>query len=322
MLAALSAAALLGLALTQLLVLEQRLWRSQQAGARQQDNARVALELLARAIRGADSWGGVEASAIRVSSSLQPAGRSGAKACTGAWIADPLDAVRGFDGGATPPFDCLSSSDYRRDSDMLALKGVDADGLSTGKPAGNAAAIWLRVAAGAGAYLFAAADWSTAQGVVSSQSATDRGVYQLPYSVAVYALRPCSVQSSSGQCSSKADGGQPIPTLIAIQLTSAGNLEEKPLVENIEQLQFDYGVDTDGDQHPDRYLAAAAVGDWSRVQSVRVGLIARSDWRSTRRDTQRYALPGAYQYQASSAEQLWTRQAYARELTLRSRRAP
>ncbi|SEQ40417.1 Tfp pilus assembly protein PilW [Solimonas aquatica] len=321
-LAALSAATLLGLALTQLLVLEQRLWRSQQAGARQQDNARTALELLARAIRSADSWGGVEAGAIRVAANLHPAGRSGAKACTGDWIADPLDAVHGFDGGAAPPFDCLSGSDYRRDSDMLALKSVDADGLSTTQPGGNAAGIWLRVAAGGGAYLFAAGDWSAAQAAVPAQNAADHGVYQLPYRVAVYALRPCSVQNSSGQCSSKADGGQPIPTLVAIQLTSAGNLEEKPLVENIEQLQFDYGLDSDGDRRPDRYLAAAAVSDWSRVCSVRVGLIARADWRSGSRDTRRYALPGAYQYQASGAEQLWSRQVYSRELTLRSRRAP
>jgi len=51
-----------------------------------------------------------------------------------------------------------------------------------------------------------------------------------------------------------------------------------PLVEGIENLQIDYGVDTDGDGVPNgAYVASpAAVVDWSNVVAVRVSLLARN----------------------------------------------
>ncbi|MCL4721736.1 MAG: PilW family protein [Gammaproteobacteria bacterium] len=46
------------------------------------------------------------------------------------------------------------------------------------------------------------------------------------------------------------------------------------LAEGIENLQVLYGVDADGDQSPDDYVTADAVGDWTRVVSLQVGLLA------------------------------------------------
>lgn len=317
MLAALFAASLLSAGLLQVFVLEQQDWRAQDSAARQQDNARVALELLAREIRGADAWGGIEAAAIITAPGLRLSGRSGAFACSGSWLQDSSMAVQGFEGASRPPFDCLSASDYVANSDMLALKAADADGLLSGKPSGSASSVWLRVLAGGSGYLFALGDWSSAQAALSGSAA-----YQLPYKVSVFALRPCSVQNSSGHCSASSDGAQPLPTLIALQLTSAGALEERPLVENIEQLQFEYGLDSDGDQRLDRYANASAISDWSRVLTVRVGLIARGDVRRTRRDLRAYELPGGYRFQASSEAQLWPRRLYLREVAIRKRQRP
>ena len=48
------------------------------------------------------------------------------------------------------------------------------------------------------------------------------------------------------------------------------------LVEGIEQIQVEYGVDTSGDQLVDVYRTANNVTDWNDVISVSVALLARS----------------------------------------------
>lgn len=62
------------------------------------------------------------------------------------------------------------------------------------------------------------------------------------------------------------------------------------VVRGVEMLQFMYGVDTDGDSFVDKWLNAAevnpggsttAIADWSKVKSVRVGMVLRSPDRVT-----------------------------------------
>ncbi|HFD80826.1 MAG TPA: prepilin-type N-terminal cleavage/methylation domain-containing protein [Gammaproteobacteria bacterium] len=54
-----------------------------------------------------------------------------------------------------------------------------------------------------------------------------------------------------------------------------GNAME--LVEGVENLQVRYGEDTDGDRTADIYQDAGAVTDWSKVVSVRLHLLLRTD---------------------------------------------
>jgi type IV pilus assembly protein PilW len=55
-----------------------------------------------------------------------------------------------------------------------------------------------------------------------------------------------------------------------------------PLAEGIEELQFEYGFDTNDDGVPDQYLTHASgalgtpTGDWANVMAVRIWLIART----------------------------------------------
>lgn len=50
------------------------------------------------------------------------------------------------------------------------------------------------------------------------------------------------------------------------------------LVEGVERLQLEYGLDTDGDlqNSANRFATAGSVGDWSQVVSVRIGILVRS----------------------------------------------
>lgn len=53
----------------------------------------------------------------------------------------------------------------------------------------------------------------------------------------------------------------------------AGDME---LIEGVEDLWIRYGIDLNNNGVPDTYLAAAAVGDWGQVRSIRMSLLLRS----------------------------------------------
>lgn len=71
---------------------------------------------------------------------------------------------------------------------------------------------------------------------------------------------------------------------------TGSNVAEE-LVEGVDQMQIDYGVDTNLDDAVDAYQVASGIADWSRVLSVRVALLVRSlDQYGTEQDTRTYTL--------------------------------
>ena len=98
--------------------------------------------------------------------------------------------------------------------------------------------------------------------------------------VHVYYISKCSVEVS-GSCTN-ADGGTPIPTLKRVELSVSGTstaLTTVTIAEGIENLQVDYGKDTDGDGVPDSYVSAgslASATDWSNVMTARIYLLTRA----------------------------------------------
>lgn len=104
-----------------------------------------------------------------------------------------------------------------------------------------------------------------------------------PYQMHVYYVRPCSRPTGGGgTCQSTDDGGRPIPTLVRQELDGTA-MVERALAEGVEQISFQYGIDTlpapDGDGIADRYTAdpLSVAGDgWGRVVTVRVTLLVRS----------------------------------------------
>ena len=59
-----------------------------------------------------------------------------------------------------------------------------------------------------------------------------------------------------------------------VDITTGGALAPVAVVENIEQMQIEYAVDSDGDGTPDSFSPTPA--DWSQVVGARVWLLARS----------------------------------------------
>lgn len=125
--------------------------------------------------------------------------------------------------------------------------------------------------------------------------------------VRIYYISQCS-EPVGGGCTG-ADGGNPIPTLKRVELavtSGAMAMTTTSLAEGIENMQVDYGSDTDNDGTADGdygngdYVNAVAlatpsnvmgVADWANVMSVKIHLLARSPEKTVGyKDTKTYSL--------------------------------
>jgi type IV pilus assembly protein PilW len=111
--------------------------------------------------------------------------------------------------------------------------------------------------------------------------------------------------------------GLAIPTLKRMDLTPAGFVET-PLVEGIEELNIEYGIDKDADGSPDVYTAdptnftyagctaCSASENWSNVMTARINILARNLEVSPRYlDSKTYSLgrdAGGGQYTVAPAD--------------------
>lgn len=104
-------------------------------------------------------------------------------------------------------------------------------------------------------------------------------------------------------CNDCSGGGDGIPTLKVAELTDdtancstdaatpCGTIQVRPVAEGIENLQLEYGVDTNSDGAPDTYMAAPAATDWQNVVAVKIFLLARNTEPSIDyTDTKQYSL--------------------------------
>lgn len=191
-------------------------------------------------------------------------------------------AVQGYSSPAAGLSPCLEDANHINGTDILVVRRLETvDNLST-----------LSTAVAGQIYVQTTADAKvTAAGPDPTPAAPT--VYTLKQKDAVtpaeirkyvqhiYFLSPCNVfAAGSSTCDASADGGQPIPTLKRLEMTVASGLPSLitvPLVEGIENMQFDYGVDSTGDGTPNTpFIQAPAVADWPNVMVVQVNLLART----------------------------------------------
>jgi type IV pilus assembly protein PilW len=132
--------------------------------------------------------------------------------------------------------------------------------------------------------VFQASDYTTATGVISHVAnasgqvpgnANDTVNYSyrrdvtniVPVETVAYFIAPAARVS---------DASDPAPAGTTSLWRRRGLKAAEELVEGIEQLQVQYGIDTTGDVIVDEYRTANNVTDWSDVISVSVALLVRS----------------------------------------------
>jgi len=284
MMIALVLGALVVAGLINVLMANRQAYHLQEANSYNQQNMRFAMDRIGWSLRQASFWGAVKPDSI----SGSPAVGQTTSSCKQSWVLDVSNPVYGYDGKSSFPVgsDCVPA--YVGGTDVLVVRYADTDAVpwsAATAPVLNAKQIYLETRAGTSAQLFSGTYIKTYPFV--DGAAPQQGAYIYPYALEMYYLRPCSDADSSGACSASSDGGNPIPTLMRMRLDTSGNLITEPVVEGVEQLQFEYGIrDPSGTSPvPVRYEDATTVtskGDWANVISVRIGYVLRSATRDTR----------------------------------------
>ncbi len=206
--------------------------------------------------------------------------------------------VQGYEAPAMSPLSCLSNGDFVAGTDILVVRRADTTALlPTDVPTDNE--IYIQTTASAAEIQVgqAVSAIGTAKKADSTNSVLFRkdGITAAPirkFHVHIYFIAPCSVPSNGGDFCTGAgdDGGRPIPTLKRLELASVAGvttLRAVPLVEGIENLQIDYGIDSSpaiqnaatgqfGDGAPDSYTTLPGAADWPNVVSMKVRVLARA----------------------------------------------
>jgi prepilin-type N-terminal cleavage/methylation domain-containing protein len=273
--------------LINLFVANRKAYQIQSGNNYLQENLRIASDRVGWSLRMADFWGGNKSSAVVVSAGSTVTKKGD---CDGAWAtavapgSNGAGAVFGYDGADAFPLDaaCIGGEDYYvKGSDVLVLRYAEPDVLSPGPAASSAAPaeaatisdnpdqIFLLSVPGSTAQLFA----GTVPGAGGNNSLRR---YVHPYQIDMYYLRPCNVPVGS-ICNAAADGGMPVPTLMRMHLQSDGTFISEPVVDGIEQLNFEFGVATSANDMVPEYARATKVtndSNWGNVVSVRVSVVA------------------------------------------------
>jgi type IV pilus assembly protein PilW len=242
--------------------------------SRQIENGRFAIDLLSDDLRLAGFYGELSVMTIPAPMAL-PNPCSIAPADWAAAIPVPL---HGYDAGTTPP-PCVTPT-VKPGTDVLVVRRASSCEASiagcaapqVNEPFLQVARCGTQVASIANSYRLG----------LQGMTVFDRQLRDCATAAPVrkYLVHIYFISTDNGQ-------GSPIPTLKRMELTGTG-FNEVPLVEGIEQLNFEYGIDTDGDGQTNGYTAdpnlyrpagcAACdpLSNWSNVVAVRINLLARN----------------------------------------------
>lgn len=253
--------------------------------SRQFENGRYAVELLSEDLRVAGFFGGVNVDGLTAPATLpDPCSTVPAE-----WAAALPIHLQGYDGGSGAPA-CIPA-DVKAQTDILVVRRVKTcvagtagcEPATAGKPYLQATQCNTDV----DAYVVGPFG-GTAFPLMRKDCAT-------PAALREYVVNVYYISANNG-------AGQDIPTLMRLELTGS-TMAQVPLVEGIEEMTVEYGIDEDGDGQPDAYTAdpslhayagcevCTAAHNWSNVMTAKFHVLARSPEPSPGHvDTKRYAL--------------------------------
>ncbi|MCP4406916.1 MAG: prepilin-type N-terminal cleavage/methylation domain-containing protein [Gammaproteobacteria bacterium] len=238
-----------------------------------QETTRFGFESLTGAIIMADHWGGVPSADISVTATGITGGTGD---CNAAWVTNIGQAVFGAEGAAnissvTGFQSCLSTDRYVPNSDVLIVRYAagqpigDSDVQSTSNP-DRSNDLYVRTATGEKGTLF----WGGVSPVSATGLSTENGTNNYVYRVEAFFLRPCSTLDASSNCT---DG---IPTLAKLTFDDSGSVVQEAQVDGVEQIQYQYGIDTNADGQVEQFASATNVANWNQVVAVRIDMLVRT----------------------------------------------
>jgi hypothetical protein len=207
--------------------------------------------------------------------------------------------LQGYAGASTAPVTCLAGAPgYKPNTGVIVIRRVDTS-ISLAAPTAGFFNIQTSGCAGDGARYIVNTPTLANFTLHSNGSPGCTPLTSAPTAkIAPVYFRIYFVSTCSGDDCSVA-GANSVPTLKRIDLTPTGATTITPIVDGIENLQFEYGIDTSGDGAPDVYTNTTAhsatvpsdINEWQNVMAVRIYLLARNlDTSGSFIDTKTYAL--------------------------------
>ncbi len=228
--------------------------------ARLQDTGRYAVDAITQDVRRAGYWGLTNMRAAAPNGAVAPNGTCATGDTT--WGSMVTEGIFGFNDGNG--YACITNR-LANSGDILAVRYADPN-PATATAAAIAAApqrLYIRTAP-------APIQTNLAQGNPAGGAAaifSDHAVIAHAYYVRNF--------SGSISCAGS------VPELVQVSLDGNGQPARQGLVLGVERLQFQFGIDINGDRSVNQYVnanaVAVAVGNWNNVVSVRFWILVRDE---------------------------------------------
>ena len=226
--------------------------------SRLQENGRFATEAIAVDLRRAGYWGG-NAQVEAIAGSLGTADPDGtclsANNTWGRMIERRIFGLNDTNGG----YACIPGADYIR-GDILTVRYASPQETAPADMDSNRP--YLRSSLFSGR-LFNGMD--QASNLLNNPPAPSERTSELV--AHAYYIGP-----SNQQC-----GGAAVPSLYRERLANNGRPVAEEVAYGVDNLQVQYGVDTNDDNSVDNYVDAGAVADWAQVMAARVWILVRAE---------------------------------------------
>jgi type IV pilus assembly protein PilW len=271
---------LLILALSSLLAQQSRSRAELDKSAAQVENGRYALSILQSDIQLAGFYGEFGGS-IPVPGSLPNACETANVSNIDASLALPLQGYSNVVGSSMPATlsGCLAAANLVDGTDVLVIRRLQAADPASLTPIGSAEAQRVYVQTNPDGRVTDLGENAGSFTLLKKDGVTAADLRA--YVERIYFVSPCNVfESGQSACTANADGGTPIPTLKRLELSVAGGATAfvlTPLVEGVENMQFDYGVDSEGVGGPSYpFIQSPTLAQWPNVVAVNVSLLVRN----------------------------------------------
>lgn len=233
--------------------------------ARLQENARYVIEVLRHEIASSGFFGGLNEHTLV---SASPVGTDCAGTDWALDISTVMEMVNDYSSGAVltsagTTLTCLTAAELQVNSDIITVKRTaDTPTLRDGVLSGDAEDInqwYLR------SFDYSDYSWSYLTGTIPPDEKVAGSTYDYwEYYTRIFYLRNYSTETADG-----------IPTFCEARL-AASAMENRCLVEGVEEMHFEVGIDADDDGVAERYSSAPTAADFENAVAMRVHVMVRS----------------------------------------------
>lgn len=277
-----------------LFISSKRGYAVQDASGRLQESARFATTVLDEGIRMADYWGGIGNSrdvALSAKITTMQGGSTGCNPLVADSSSTITSGIVGYAGGTYSSLPaaiqaCIgNTNNYVPNTDVMLLRYADPEPndmisdatLTACTSASCQYYTWpfVRYQTGYAGWVFLGQEFSGSMPTNLVNGGSDP-IFNSPYIVQLFYVRPCAVQANGTSCQKTDDGGQPRPTLVEAQFIN-GTMVSQAIIDGVEMMKLVYGVDSGGTKKASQFQQAGSVANWEQVISVQYSLVVRAD---------------------------------------------